>query len=167
MLCVVSKPRRDDHFKHIQREKLLRLRDALVDSISRVAPRKLPSLANGSEAPVSVGDRADAGSDAAQRDFAMNLLSQEHGALAEIDRALQRIESGTYGVCEMSGKTIPRPRLQALPFARYTVECQAQLEKESNASKSWPRMPRLYEWEIEEEAALEAATALERMAAAR
>lgn len=147
---VISKPSKFDNFKRAQKDKLLRLRDALVDSISGMAPRKLHSRANGSEAPTSVGDRADAGSDAAQRDFAMNLLSQEHGALTEIDQALKRIELGTYGICEMSGKAIPRARLEALPFARRTVDCQAQLEKERKASKPGPRTPQLFETDFQE-----------------
>src|SRR5438046_10264897 len=65
----------------------------------------------------------------------MSLLSQEQDALYEIDHALKRIELGTYGKCEMSGKPIPRARLEAIPFARFTVECQSQLEKQSRASR--------------------------------
>jgi DnaK suppressor protein len=48
---------------------------------------------------------------------------------------LKRIELGTYGVCEMSGKPIPHARLEAIPFARFTVECQSQLEKQNKASR--------------------------------
>jgi len=73
---------------------------------------------------------ADAGSDAYDRDFALNILSKEHDALEEIEAAIERIEEGTYGVCEMSKNKIPKPRLEAIPFARYTVECQAQMERE-------------------------------------
>ena len=65
----------------------------------------------------------------------MSLLSQEQDALYEIDEALKRIEVGTYGKCEMSGKPIPHARLEAIPFARFTVECQTQLEKQSKASR--------------------------------
>jgi RNA polymerase-binding transcription factor DksA len=73
----------------------------------------------------------DAGTDTCDRDLALCLLYQEQSTLQEINEALQRIEEGTYGVCEMSGKPIPVPRLEAIPFARFTVECQAQLEKQS------------------------------------
>ena len=73
--------------------------------------------------------------DAYDRDFALSLLSQEQDALYEIDQALKRIELGTYGVCEMSGKPIPHARLEAIPFARFTVECQSQLEKQNKASR--------------------------------
>jgi RNA polymerase-binding transcription factor DksA len=79
--------------------------------------------------------QADAGSDAYDRDFALSLLSQEQDALYEIDQALKRIELGTYGICEMSGKPISHARLEAIPFARFTVECQSQLEKQNKASR--------------------------------
>ena len=72
----------------------------------------------------------DAGSDAYDRDFALNLLSKEQDALEEIEAALERIENGAYGICEMSGKKIPQTRLEAIPFARLTVECQTVWEKE-------------------------------------
>jgi RNA polymerase-binding transcription factor DksA len=59
------------------------------------------------------------------------MLSKEQDALYEIEEAIKRMDAGTYGICEMSEKKIPQLRLEAIPFARYTVECQAQLEKEN------------------------------------
>jgi RNA polymerase-binding transcription factor DksA len=129
------KPRRVDAFTKAQKEKLLQLRDAMVDSMAGVAQDTLRSRAEGSEASAFGMHQADAGSDAYDRDFALSLLSQEQDALYEIDQALKRIEMGTYGICEMSGKQIPRARLEAIPFARFTVECQSQLEKQSKASR--------------------------------
>ena len=127
--------RRLDSFTRAQKEKLLQLRDAMVDSMAGVAQDTLRSRAEGSEASAFGMHQADAGSDAYDRDFALSLLSQEQDALYEIDQALKRIELGTYGTCEMSGKPIPRTRLEAIPFARFTVECQSQLEKQSKASR--------------------------------
>jgi len=122
-------------FMRQQKEKLLQLRDAMVDSMAGVAQDTLRSRAEGSEASAFGMHQADAGSDAYDRDFALSLLSQEQDALYEIDQALKRIELGTYGTCEMSGKQIPRARLEAIPFARFTVECQSQLEKQNKASR--------------------------------
>ena len=116
-----------------QKEKLLALRDGMLDSMAGVAKDNLRSRAEGSEASAFGMHQADAGSDAYDRDFALSLLSQEQDALYEIEEALKRIENGTYGICEMSGKSIPRPRLEAIPFARCTVECQAQIEKQRKA----------------------------------
>jgi DnaK suppressor protein len=130
-----NRGRKLDPFTRRQKDKLLQLRDAMVDSMAGVAQDTLRSRAEGSEASAFGMHQADAGSDAYDRDFALSLLSQEQDALYEIDQALKRIELGTYGVCEMSGKSIPRARLEAIPFARFTVECQSQLEKQSKASR--------------------------------
>lgn len=124
-----------DPFIKGQRDKLLQLRDAMVDSMAGVAQDTLRSRAEGSEASAFGMHQADAGSDAYDRDFALSLLSQEQDALYEIDQALKRIETGTYGICEMSGKPISHARLEAIPFARFTVECQSQLEKQNKASR--------------------------------
>jgi hypothetical protein len=48
----------------------------------------------------------------------------------EIEEALKRIEKNTYGICELTGKQIPRARLEAIPWTRFTVEAQAQLERD-------------------------------------
>ena len=129
------KQKKLDPFTQGQREKLLFLRDAMVDSMAGVAQDTLRSRAEGSEASAFGMHQADAGSDAYDRDFALSLLSQEQDALYEIDQALKRIDLGTYGVCEMSGKAIPHARLEAIPFARFTVECQSQLEKQNKQSR--------------------------------
>jgi RNA polymerase-binding transcription factor DksA len=89
--------------------------------------------------------QADAGSDAYDRDFALSLLSQEQDALFEIDEALKRIAKGTYGVCEMSGKQILKARLEARPFARFTVECQNEIEKKNRFSRIRQPIGRLFE----------------------
>lgn len=118
-----------------QRERLLILKDTLLDSMSGVAKDSLRSRAEGSEASAFGMHQADAGSDAYDRDFALSLLSQEQDSLYEIDEALKRIETGSYGICEISGKPIPHARLEALPFTRYTVECQAEIEKKNRYSR--------------------------------
>src|SRR5437773_58297 len=135
LLGLNHREKKLDPFVRKQKQKLLQLRDAVVDSMAGVAQGTLRSRAEGSEASAFGMHQADAGSDAYDRDFALSLLSQEQDALYEIDEALKRIELGTYGKCEMSGKPIPRARLEAIPFARFTVECQSQLEKQSRASR--------------------------------
>jgi len=135
LLGLNHREKKLDPFIRKQKQKLLQLRDAVVDSMAGVAQGTLRSRAEGSEASAFGMHQADAGSDAYDRDFALSLLSQEQDALYEIDEALKRIEVGTYGKCEMSGKSIPHARLEAIPFARFTVECQSQLEKQSKATR--------------------------------
>jgi len=122
-------------FLRQQKARLLQLRDTLLDSMAGVSGDILRARAEGSEASAFGMHQADAGSDAYDRDFALSLLSQEQDALYEIEEALKRIDAGTYGICEMSGKAILEARLEAIPFARFTVECQAQLEKQRKATR--------------------------------
>ena len=77
---------------------------------------------------------ADAGTDTFDRDFALSMVSNEQDALTEIEAAIERIFEGTYGVCEMTGKNIMDERLMAVPFTRYSIETQKQLEKNQTRS---------------------------------
>jgi len=54
--------------------------------------------------------------------------------LAEIDAALERMDAGTYGICEDTGEPIPLARLRAIPWARYLAEVQAQFEGADRAA---------------------------------
>jgi RNA polymerase-binding transcription factor DksA len=152
LLGLNHREKKLDPFIRQQKQKLLQLRDAVVDSMAGVAQGTLRFRAEGSEASAFGMHQADAGSDAYDRDFALSLLSQEQDALYEIDEALKRIELGTYGKCEMSGKPIPRARLEAIPFARFTVECQSQLERQSKASRIRPSVTSLFGLTEEERA---------------
>src|SRR5207253_4056062 len=91
LLGMNHREKRLDPFVRQQKEKLLQLRDAMVDSMAGVAQDTLRSRAEGSEASAFGMHQADAGSDAYDRDFALSLLSQEQDALYEIDQALQLI----------------------------------------------------------------------------
>jgi DnaK suppressor protein len=131
-----KKPVKMTPFLKQQRERLQLLRDTMLDSMAGVAKDTLRSRPEGSEASAFGMHQADAGSDAYDKDFALSLLSQEQDALYEIEEAIKRIDNGTYGVCEMSGKAIPAARLEALPFARLTVECQAEFERTKKFQRS-------------------------------
>ena len=72
---------------------------------------------------------ADLGTDNFQQEFSLGLMDSERRLIAEIDDALNRIESGTYGICEGTGKPISRARLEAQPWARYSVEYAQMIEK--------------------------------------
>jgi DnaK suppressor protein len=117
-------------FVQKQRQRLLDLRDELVDAVSGMARDTIRNAPEGSEASGSGQHQGDAGSDAYDRDFALSVLAKEQDALYEIEQALYRIKVGSYGICEISARKIPQARLEAIPFARLTVECQAQWEKE-------------------------------------
>jgi RNA polymerase-binding transcription factor DksA len=124
-----------------QHKRLLDLKDVLLDSMSGVARGNLHA---GSETSAFGMHQADAGSDAYDRDFALSMLSKEQGSLYEIDEALKRIEDGSYGVCEICEKPIKHDRLEALPFTRYTVDCQAELEKRQHHNSARPQITSLF-----------------------
>jgi RNA polymerase-binding transcription factor DksA len=71
----------------------------------------------------------DGGTDSFDRDFALSLVANEQEALSEIEAAIQRIKSGNYGICENTGQAIPKERLIAVPFTRYTAVAMKEIEK--------------------------------------
>jgi len=141
----VEKSRRLNPWLKRQQLRLLELKDTALDSMAGVARDNLRTGNDSHEVSAHGLHQADAGSDAYDRDFALNLLSQEQDALSEIDAALKRITLGTYGTCEISGKPIPKARLEARPFARYTVQCQSELEKKNRFSRVRQPITRLFE----------------------
>ena len=78
---------------------------------------------------------ADAGTDTADRDFALSLISNEQEALKEIADAIERMKNGSYGTCEITNKAIPAARLIAVPFTRYSLEGQKELERNRRAHR--------------------------------
>ena len=72
---------------------------------------------------------ADLGTDNYEQEFALGLMDGERKLLKEIDDALERIEQGTYGICEGTGKPILKARLKAQPWARYCVDHARLLEQ--------------------------------------
>jgi DnaK suppressor protein len=103
---------------------LLELREQLLHQMNGLAKESAQEMAGYSL------HMADSGTDNFDRDFALSLLSSDQDAVYEIEEALKRIEKKTYGVCELTGKNIPRARLEAIPWTRFTVDAQAQLEKD-------------------------------------
>jgi RNA polymerase-binding transcription factor DksA len=104
--------------------RLLELREQLLRQMSGLAKE------SAQEMPGYSLHMADSGTDNFDRDFALSLLSSDQDAIYEIEDALKRIEKKTYGICELTGKSIPSARLEAIPWARFTVQAQAQLERE-------------------------------------
>ncbi len=103
---------------------LVELHDRLVNQMDGLAKESAEQLQGYSL------HMADSGTDNFDRDFALSLLSSDQDAVYEIEEALKRIEKGTFGVCELTGKPIPKARLEAIPWTRFTVDAQAQLEKD-------------------------------------
>lgn len=120
-------PEKLAYFRQLLLDKLHQLTGD-VDSIETEALRKNSSDSSGNLSTMPI-HMADIGSDTFEQDFALGLMSGERKIVAEILAALKRIQDGTYGICEGTGKPIPITRLEACPWARYCVEYAAKLEK--------------------------------------
>src|SRR4030043_1708099 len=106
------------------KQKLLEKRGEILGNVNEMedeALRKSLLDANGdlSSMPIHM---ADLGTDNYEQEFALGLMDSERKLLREIDKALGRLEKKTYGICEATGKSISRARLEAQPWARYCVE---------------------------------------------
>lgn len=73
--------------------------------------------------------QADQGTDDFDRTISLQVTTKEYGILRQIERALEKIEEGTYGICDISDEEIPLARLEAVPYATMTVKAQEKFEK--------------------------------------
>jgi RNA polymerase-binding transcription factor DksA len=115
------------------RQLLLAMHNRLQGEVSHLADEALRTT--GGEASGSLSNTpihmADLGSDNYEQEFTLGLLQNEEQRLEEIAAALRRIDQGEFGVCEGDGcgKPIPKPRLDALPFTRYCVDCARKMQQ--------------------------------------
>jgi RNA polymerase-binding transcription factor DksA len=115
---------------------LLELREHVVSGLDIHTRDTLKRSAKDDSGDLSAYSQhmADAGTDTFDRDFALSLVSSEQDALFEIEDAIRRIRNGNYGICEITGKPIKKERLLAVPFAKYSVEGQAEYERTNRKS---------------------------------
>lgn len=73
--------------------------------------------------------QADQGTDDFDRTISLEVTSKEYEVLRHIERALEKIEENTYGICDITGEEIPMARLEAVPYAAMTVKAQEKFEK--------------------------------------
>lgn len=116
-----------EHFKQL----LLQKRREIISNVNEMEDEtlkksRLDASGDLSSMPIHM---ADIGTDNYEQEFALGLMDSERKLLRETDDALQRIEEGTYGLCEGTGKQIPKARLEAQPWARYCVDYARLLEQ--------------------------------------
>jgi RNA polymerase-binding transcription factor DksA len=116
------------------RQQLLALRDRLNGDVAHLADEALrkndgDTSGNLSHMPIHM---ADLGTDNFEQENTLSLLANEETMLTEIAAALDRIDNGTYGLCEeCRGAILPKARLKELPYTRYCVECARKLDQRS------------------------------------
>lgn len=107
------------------RDLLLERRRELLGDVGTMESEAFKSGSNLSNMPIHM---ADVGTDNFEQEFTLGLIESERKTLREIHEALTRIENGTYGICLGTGKSIPKVRLEAVPWAKYTIEYSRDLE---------------------------------------
>lgn len=112
-----------------ERGQIERELEALRQSTSATVQEASGDLSNHSSHP------ADLGTDTMEREKAFLFVSQKRRRLDEIDIALQRIEAGSFGICEVCGREIPPRRLESLPSASMCVPCKEVLEKQEKKQR--------------------------------
>jgi DnaK suppressor protein len=117
----------DQQFLERQRERLVGLRDELVRIREGMAADEKDL---GESEGDTTQDSGDLSQDMFTREMDASIGEQAERRLGEVDRALQKIEEGTYGLSDESGEPIPRGRLEAVPEAARTVEEQQRFEQE-------------------------------------
>jgi RNA polymerase-binding protein DksA len=116
-----------EHFKEMLLEKRREIFQNMFEIEGEALKKsRLDATGDLSSMPIHM---ADLGTDNYEQEFALGLMDGERKLLTEIDRALLRIEEGTYGICEGTGEPIPKARLEAQPWARYCVEYARMLEE--------------------------------------
>ncbi len=100
---------------HAKRRQLVGMLSGMEDEALRSSGGNLSNM------PVHM---ADMGSDVYEQDFTLGMAETERAIITEIDAALQRIEDKTFGICQMTGKPISKARLDAKPWAKYTIEAE-------------------------------------------
>jgi len=111
-------------------QKLVALRNRLAGNVASLAKEALKPEADSSgdlsHVPLHMADQA---TDSQERQFTLGLLENEEQTLQEIAAALQRIEEGTFGLCDGCQKKIAKARLGAIPYARFCVKCAERSQK--------------------------------------
>ncbi len=127
-----------------RKDAILKLRQILLrrrDALRKALDGDLSALKELREQ--SSGDMVDAALDSTHDEISFQLAEVESRELAQIDKALDRMRNGSYGVCEVTGRPIPLARLQALPYATMCIEAQREAEKGTIAQESngnWSRI---------------------------
>ncbi|MFI4912100.1 MAG: TraR/DksA family transcriptional regulator [Sedimentisphaeraceae bacterium JB056] len=112
-------------------ELLLKKRAEILGDVSQMESSAIKKdvdevASSGSSMPIHM---ADIGSDNYEQDFTIGLIGSERKLLDMVNAALRRIKMGTFGICLGTGNKISKKRLEAMPWAKYSIEYATQIEK--------------------------------------
>ena len=110
----------------LHREKLQALRARLRGNVTKMADDALKDHSKIAGMPADI---AELGTGNCDQELTLSLLGSGKDALDQIEAAIERIEEGSFGLCEECGMKIPNPRLEAIPYAALCVRCASQQEE--------------------------------------
>jgi len=113
------------------KDRLVSLRARLRGDVTQMADaalkkNRMEATGETSSMPIHM---ADIGTDNYEQEFTLSLMETEEDTLAAIEAALERVEDGTYGTCEECGATVPKLRLNAIPYTPFCIKCAQRMEK--------------------------------------
>jgi DnaK suppressor protein len=107
------------------KQRLIELRGEINRTLGKVSE----DVKNKEEPKGYSQHQADEGTDDFGQTISIEISGKEQSILRQIERALEKMEEGTYGVCDVTGEEIPFKRLDAVPYATMTVQAQDKYEK--------------------------------------
>ena len=124
-----------DEFKEKRLHDLLEQRDRTVAEIAR-----LQAEARAEIEPASAGDEdlVDAAADIYERSKALSFIYSLQEKLGQLNHAIEKIENGSYGICEMCGQPIPAERLEIVPETTLCVKCAQEQEMRAGIRRNVP-----------------------------
>jgi RNA polymerase-binding protein DksA len=122
---------------HHFRDLLLAKRREILGDVGTMESEAFKAGSNLSNMPIHM---ADVGTDNFEQEFTLGLIESERKILREIQEALGRVEDSSYGICLGTGKPIPKVRLEAVPWAKYSLDYakaleSGQIQRDSTASR--------------------------------
>jgi DnaK suppressor protein len=119
----------------MKKDRLAQFRKTLVDKRRQLEDEVGRSALYGKgQEDDSIKDLGDQATTAYTREFLFELGNGDRRLLKEVLTALRKLDEGGFGECERCGETIAEKRLEALPFARYCIDCQRATEQEEKAA---------------------------------
>lgn len=115
--------------QHSDLEYFRKLLTGMLEEAQQNGDVTIEELTGNNEVFADPADRATAESD---RTFTLRLRDRERRLIRKIQAALQRIDDGTYGICEECGDEISLPRLKARPVTRLCINCKAKQEEDEH-----------------------------------
>jgi len=127
---LAAQPVRTADEKALSASEIQKFRDILTEKqeeLSEIVHRKKEEQEFQQEEP-EIGDEADIATRSVEKEILFDITDSEKQTLDGIEAALRKIEKGVFGRCESCQKTIPRLRLEVMPWARYCIDCQSRNE---------------------------------------